>query len=60
MASNSGTPTTPTGMTGKQEVRTAKGDGAKGGTGDTTRDKCTELLYDGIACDSSARECFLH
>jgi len=54
VASNSGTPTTPTGITGKQEVRTATGDGAKGSTGDTTRDKCTELLYNGLACDSSA------
>lgn len=57
VASNSGTPTTPTALTGKQEVRTAEGDGAKGSTGDTTRDKCAELLYNGLACDSSARRC---
>lgn len=44
-------------MNGKLEPRTAKGDGAKAsGTGDSTRDKCTELIYDGLACDSGARE----
>ncbi|KAG0694616.1 transcription factor S-II, central domain-containing protein [Suillus ampliporus] len=46
---------TPTPMNGKSEFRTAKGDGAKAsGTGDPIRDKCTDLVYDGLACDSGA------
>lgn len=47
------TPSTPTAA---NTVRTAKIEGVKGGTGDTTRDKCIELIYDGLACDSSARK----
>lgn len=38
--------------------RTAKSDGIKGGTGDATRDKCIELLYDALSSDSSARAFF--
>ncbi|KAG1787386.1 transcription factor S-II, central domain-containing protein [Suillus plorans] len=46
---------TPAPVNGKLEPRTAKGDGAKAsGTGDSTRDKCMELIYDGLACDSGA------
>lgn len=46
---------TPAPVNGKLEPRTAKGDGAKAsGTGDSTRDKCAELIYDGLACDSGA------
>lgn len=26
-----------------------------GGTGDATRNKCIELIYDGLACDATAR-----
>ncbi|KAG6331369.1 hypothetical protein ID866_7720, partial [Astraeus odoratus] len=41
---------------GKSEVRSAKNDGVKiSVTGDATRDKCIELIYDGLACDSGAR-----
>ena len=47
------TPTTPTAT---NVVRTSKSDGVKGGTGDVTRDKCVELLYDGLACDANARK----
>ncbi|KAG1743879.1 transcription elongation factor [Suillus lakei] len=36
---------TPAPVNGKSEFRTAKGDGAKA---------CTELVYDGLACDSGA------
>lgn len=40
---------------GKSEVRTAKSDGVKiSVSGDITRDKCIELIYDGLACDSAA------
>ncbi|KAF9449213.1 transcription elongation factor [Macrolepiota fuliginosa MF-IS2] len=52
--SNASTPVTPTAMLGKQETRTSKSDAIKGGTGDSTRDKCTELIYDALASDSSA------
>ncbi|KAI0315484.1 transcription elongation factor [Amylostereum chailletii] len=34
-------------------VRNAKSDGVKGGTGDNTRDRCIELIYDGLAADSA-------
>ncbi|KAJ3811035.1 transcription factor S-II, central domain-containing protein [Lentinula aff. lateritia] len=45
---------TPT-ATANKIARTAKSDGVKvTGTGDGTRDKCAELLYDGLACDSGA------
>ncbi|KIJ62469.1 hypothetical protein HYDPIDRAFT_30430 [Hydnomerulius pinastri MD-312] len=47
-------PTTPA-INGKPNVRTAKGDGIKiSATGDNTRDRCAELIYDGLACDSGA------
>ena len=39
----------------KNEIRTSKTDGVVGGTGDTTRNKCIELIYDGLACDATAR-----
>ncbi|KAG1734924.1 transcription factor S-II, central domain-containing protein [Suillus paluster] len=45
---------TPAPMSGKSESRTAKGDKAKAGTGNDVRDRCTELLYDGLAFDSGA------
>jgi transcription elongation factor S-II len=47
-------------VNGKLEPRSAKVDGIKAsGTGDNTRDRCTELIYDGLACDSGAREFIL-
>ncbi|KAG1856981.1 transcription elongation factor [Suillus subalutaceus] len=46
---------TPAPVNGKLEPRSAKADGVKAsGTGDNTRDRCTELIYDGLACDSGA------
>jgi len=51
VASPAATPVTPT---GSSATRTAKTDGAKGNTGDTTRDRCIELLYDGMVTDSGA------
>ncbi|GLB42683.1 putative transcription factor S-II (TFIIS), central domain [Lyophyllum shimeji] len=45
------TPVTPT---APSAARSAKTDGIKGGTGDNTRDKCVELLYDGLVQDSGA------
>lgn len=42
----------------KNDIRTFKSDNAKGGTGDITRDKCIELIYDGLACDATARKFF--
>jgi len=47
-----GTPTTPTGSSAA--LRTSKTDGVKANTGDITRDRCAELLYDGLAVDSGA------
>ncbi|KAI6008874.1 transcription factor S-II, central domain-containing protein [Pisolithus orientalis] len=45
---------------GKSEVRTAKSDGVKiSVSGDTMRDRCIELIYDGLACDSAARKLFI-
>ncbi|KAF9039323.1 transcription factor S-II, central domain-containing protein [Panaeolus papilionaceus] len=50
-----GTPVTPGGASAaKTDVRTAKSDNVKGDTGDKVRDKCMELLYDGLACDATA------
>ncbi|KAH8105188.1 transcription elongation factor [Cristinia sonorae] len=46
-------PVTPT-STAKADVRTAKRDGIKFSTGDMTRDKCAELIYDALAFDSGA------
>jgi len=58
----SGTPSTPltptmttAGSGSKGELRTAKSDGVKTDvTGDKTRDKCVEILYDALASDSGA------
>jgi len=44
-------PVTPTGAS---TTRSAKGDKVKAGTGDSTRDKCIELIYDALAHDSGA------
>ena len=54
LISNGGT--TPTGSSAKAVARTAKSDGIKvtTGSGDPTRDKCTELIYDSLAIDSGA------
>ncbi|PPR05519.1 hypothetical protein CVT26_009003 [Gymnopilus dilepis] len=46
------TPTTPSGA--NANTRTAKLDGVKGKTGDNTRDKCVELIYDALASDATA------
>lgn len=52
---NSATPSAPSPATPKVETRTAKGDGVSASwTGDKTRDKCIELLYDALALDSGA------
>ncbi|RDB21742.1 Transcription elongation factor S-II [Hypsizygus marmoreus] len=51
VASPAGTPVTPT---ASNTIRNAKSDGVKGATGDTTRDKCLELMYDALAQDSGA------
>ncbi|KAF8628773.1 hypothetical protein AX15_003729 [Amanita polypyramis BW_CC] len=50
-SASSGTPGTPTTTSAS---RTAKGDSVKGNTGDSTRDKCVELIYDALAFDSGA------
>lgn len=48
-------PSTPSPATPKIETRTAKGDGVSANwTGDKTRDKCIELLYDALALESGA------
>ncbi|KAG6809440.1 hypothetical protein H0H92_000250 [Tricholoma furcatifolium] len=52
VASPAGTPMSP--LPSASAIRTAKSDGVKGTTGDSTRDKCTELVYDGLAMDSGA------
>ena len=54
------TPITPTGTAAKSNTssastRSAKTDGVKGGTGDSTRDKCVELVYDALVADTTAR-----
>ncbi|KAF9496885.1 transcription elongation factor [Pleurotus eryngii] len=55
IASGPSTPITPTAPnSGKSEVRTAKKDGVAINTGDTTRDKCMELVYDSLAVDSGS------
>ncbi|KAF9788393.1 transcription elongation factor [Thelephora terrestris] len=52
---NSFPPSAPSPATPKVETRTAKGDGVSANwTGDKTRDKCIELLYDALAVDSGA------
>lgn len=41
----------------KNEIRSAKSDGVSiSATGDKTRDKCAELIYDGLAFDSAYRK----
>jgi len=50
---------TPTGAAAKSNTssastRSAKTDGVKGGTGDSTRDKCVELVYDALVADTTA------
>ncbi|KAF4582728.1 RNA polymerase II elongation factor [Pleurotus pulmonarius] len=56
IVSGPSTPITPTAPnSGKPEVRTAKKDGVTmNHTGDTTRDKCMELVYDSLAVDSGS------
>ncbi|KAG6372106.1 transcription elongation factor [Boletus reticuloceps] len=40
---------------GKVEVRSSRTDGVRiTATGDNTRDRCADLIYDGLACDSGA------
>jgi len=55
-SSTPGTRVTPTLSNGvKPEIRSVKTDGVKyDSTGDKTRDKCMELIYDGLAFDSGA------
>jgi transcription elongation factor S-II len=56
-AKKAATPITPTGSTAKlntSSARSAKADGVKGGTGDSTRDKCVELVYDALVADTTA------
>jgi len=53
------TPITPTGSAVKPNAssatnRSAKADGAKGATGDATRDKCVELVYDALVSDTTS------
>jgi len=53
------TPTTPSASTPSaivktSDVRTAKSDGVSASTGDNTRNKCLELIYDALAFDSGA------
>ncbi|KAI0699011.1 transcription factor S-II, central domain-containing protein [Cytidiella melzeri] len=54
------TPTTPSASTPAMshpkpsDVRNSKSDGVSGITGDTTRNKCLELIYDALAFDSGA------
>jgi len=58
-ASIPGTPITSTGSASKLETRSAKIDGIKGSSGDSTRDKCMTLIYDALAYDSGARQSLL-
>ena len=51
------TATAPAGQ--KNGVRTLKSDDATGDTGNVTRDKCVELIYDGLAFDATARTSLL-
>lgn len=53
---NSVPPSVASPATPKIETRTAKGDGVNANwTGDKTRDRCIELLYDALALESGAR-----
>jgi hypothetical protein len=56
------TPATPTSANpSKNDLRSAKIDGVQIDiTGDKTRDKCVELIYDALASDSGAREFHLY
>ena len=55
------TPTASASSFNKGEARTAKSDGVKTNiTGDKTRDKCIEIIYDALASDSGARASPLH
>ncbi|KAF8966756.1 transcription factor S-II, central domain-containing protein [Flammula alnicola] len=51
-AAGPSTPITPGG--GSSTVRTSKTDGIKGSTGDNTRDKCMEMIYDALVYDATA------
>lgn len=56
MSSGPATPITPT-ASSKVEARSAKGDGVNVNiTGDKTRDRCLEILYDALSADSGARK----
>ncbi|KIM44134.1 hypothetical protein M413DRAFT_443179 [Hebeloma cylindrosporum] len=46
------TPVTPSGASSSS--RSAKTDGFNGSTGDKTRDRCVQMIYDGLSCDSGA------
>jgi len=53
--SSSGSPAIPSPSVSKPELRTAKSDGiSTAWSGDKTRDKCVELIYDALAFDSGA------
>ncbi|KAI9566594.1 transcription elongation factor [Boletus coccyginus] len=53
--STSVTPVATPAANGKADVRSSKTDGVKmTATGDNTRNKCAELIYDGLAYDSGA------
>ena len=55
--STSLTPAATPAPNGKVQVRNSKADGVTiSATGDNTRDRCAELIYDGLAYDSGARE----
>lgn len=65
-AATPSTPVTPTASTSGSgsklnETRSAKTDGVKiEYTGDKTRDKCAELMYDALVFDSGARTSLCH
>jgi len=53
--STSLTPVATPAPNGRLDVRNSKSDGVRiTVTGDNTRDRCAELIYDGLACDSGA------
>jgi len=55
--STSVTPAATPASNGKADVRSSKTDGVKvTATDDNTRNRCAELIYDGLAHDSGARE----
>lgn len=54
-------PSTPTAATSNSDIRSSKSDGINiNVTGDKTRDKCLELIYDALAFDSGARKSSAH